>query len=301
MKLLVGIACMSLVCGKESEHAGAASVLQRAENAVKQLEDHCKNATALAANKTAIMAFEGRLKFAAAQAEASLKQRRDDLSDKLHAMQQKAQAAIQNANSFNITANITAALDVADAALAALRTVSSELQALDREERHQLSQSFQAVRKEATGLAHRLARRAERVADSVVDPLYNLGDSMEELADKLTDRRTDLADCALDALDKVDTQIHDRADEIEHKRSESLQRDADKRRDIEIHLQRQAQRAVTRNASLEAVFVMSAQNQNSGRLFGPIALTAITASACTALSVMRSRTLSSLNSPLLPQ
>jgi hypothetical protein len=294
MQLLVGIAWICLICVRASEHAGVASILEKTESAVKQLEDHCKSATALAANKTAIMAFENQLQVAAAQAESTLKSRRVKLADKFHATQKKAQAAIQYANSFNVdvilddqVASITAALDAADAALAALHNVSSELQALDREQRYQVSRALHAVREEATGFAHRLARRAERVADMVVDPLYNLGDTMEGIADKLSDKRTGLADCALDALDEVDTQFQDRAEEIEHKRNESLQLDADERLDVEMKLRRQVQRAVTRSAALEAMFLTTAQNQDYGTLFGSILLTAIAAFVCTAFARRR--------------
>jgi len=301
MHLLVRVLAICVMYVKASEHARAASVLERAQNAVSELESRCKSAKALAGNKTAIAEFEAQLQSAAAQIESSLQKRRAQLTDKLRATQNKARTAARHANFANGTANITTALDEADVALATLHNVSNEFQALDREQRYQVSKALQAVRKDATGLAQKFAQRAEHIADMVVDPLYSLGDAMEDKADKLTDQRTDLASCALDALDEVDTQIHDRAEKIEHHGSEALQRDADNRHDVEMHLQRQVQRAVTRRAALEAVALANFQVQGSGASFGAIALVAFTAVACTFVILMRSRRVSPLNSPLLPQ
>mmetsp|Transcript_47286 Transcript_47286/g.75527 ORF Transcript_47286/g.75527 Transcript_47286/m.75527 type:complete len:302 (+) Transcript_47286:61-966(+) len=301
MQLLVRVLAICVLCVEALDQARAASVLQRAEKAVSELEIRCKSAKALAGNKTAIAEFEAQLQSAAAQIESSLEKRRAQLTDRLHVTQNKARAAAHHANSVKGTANISAAVDEADVALAALRNASNDLQALEREQRYQVSKALQAVRKDATGLAKKFAQRAEHIADVVVDPLYSLGDAMEDKADKLTDQRTDFASCALDALDEVDTQIHDRAEKIEHYESEALQRDADNRHDVEMHLQRQVQRAVTRRAALEAVALASFQVQGSGASFGAIALVAFTAVSCAFVILMRSRQVSPLNSPLLPQ
>lgn len=302
MQLLVRVLAICVLCVEASNHARAASVLQRAEKAVSELEIRCKSAKALAGNKTTIAEFQAQLQSAVAQIESSLETRRAQLTDRLHVTQKKARAAAHHANSVNGLANITAALDEADVALAALRNASNDLHALEREQRYQVSKALQVVRKNATGLAQRFARRAEHIADMTVDPLYNMGDAMEDKADRLTDQRTDFASCALDALEQVDNQVHDRAEKIEQHGSESLQRDADNRQDLEMHLQREVQRAVTRRAALEAVALASLPIQDSGAYFGALALTAFTAAACTAFIMMRSRPASSsLNSPLLPQ
>jgi hypothetical protein len=205
------------------------------------------------------------------------------------------------ANSVNGTENISAALNKTDEAFAAVRNVSNEIQALDREQRHQISKALQAVRKKSTGLAHKAARLAEKLADKVTDPLYGLGDSMEDKADKLSDNRTHLASCATDALDKVDTQIKDSAGGVEHKASESLHKAADDRHKAEEQVQMLMQRAAARIAVTEAMQLASGQNQDSKSLFLPMAATAVFSSACTAALMMRSRSPSSMTSPLLPQ
>lgn len=291
---------LCVLCAGASENARSASVLEKAQNAISQLEKHCKSAKALAGNETEIAAFEADLKSAAIKVDLSLKTRRTKLADKYQTVTHKAHTAALHANSVNGTANITAALEKADAALTALRNVSNELKSLDREQLYQLAKALKAVGENATRVAHNAARRAERIADVVTDPLYGMGDSMEDKADKLNDQRTDLASCASDALDKVDSQIKDRAEDIEHKTSESLQQDADRRHDTETHLKTLAERAAARSASLEAALSARDQHQNFGASLVPMALTAVIASGCTAFLFKRSQATSSMRNPLLP-
>jgi uncharacterized phage infection (PIP) family protein YhgE len=298
MQLRVLALCVFCV-GVSGKNKTAA--LEKAENAISELAKHCKSAKVLAANKTQIKAFEADFESAVDKIESTLKPHRLKLADKFRTLQEKALAAAKKANSVNGTTNISAALNKTDEAFAALRNVSNEIQALDREQRHQISKALQAMRKKTTGLAHQAVRRAEKIADKVTDPLYDMGDSMERKADIFVDNRTHLAGCASGALDKVDNQIKDSAEEVEHKASESLQKDADDRHNAEERLQTLMQRAAARIAASEAMQLASGQNQDSKSLFLPMAATAVFSSACTAALMMRSRSASSMTSPLLPQ
>jgi chromosome segregation ATPase len=265
---------------------------------MNQLEAHCKSAKALEGNETKIKAFEADLKSAATKAASSFDQRRSELADKFDKAEQHAQEAAQHANSVNETSNMIEALDKADAALAALRNVSREIEALGREQRRQVSTALNAVREKATGFAYKAARGVEKLADKVTDPLYSLGDSAEDMADKLSDKRTDLADCALNALERVDSKIHDRAESIEEAARKSLEESADSVHSKEAHLRTLVERAAARQAAFEAVLA-ARQGQDWKASFLPLALTAIAASACTALVLVRSKPTSSMSSPLL--